>query len=641
VDPAAAGEVTIEAEVDYLVCHESCIPGRAALTRTVPVEAEGRPAESPEVARFDAWAEQVPRHAHETGVALEMALSQTAVRPGDEFTVALGVVVCVGPPAPGETCTSWRAPSDVSLAFVPDRLDSISLSAVAEAAHPSVYAGRVIGLAGRADLDDPGADQRLVGVLFLESPEGERLTLCVDEVLPRARRGADAASLEHPLLAALGVVVGPTVGSGPGGADESEGTVGLLVGAPGGLTFWMALLYAFLGGIILNVMPCVFPVLSIKVFALVEMVQKHRRQILAHGVSYTLGILAAMWALAGVVIAVQSGGTSLGWGFQFQHPLFVALVGGVLVVFAMWLFGSFEVSVTAGRLGAVADQATGYRRSFFEGTLAVVLATPCAGPFLGMAAGFALAAPPPTTVAMFSAIGLGLAFPFVLLSLMPRLAALLPRPGRWMEIAKQIRGFGVLVVVVWLLSIMGSLAGPGGMVDMVGFLLAVGGAFWLLGVGQRARRRGVLAWVAALVVLGAAAFATLDFSPKAEGPIVWQAWSEDAVAGELEAGRPVFIDFTADWCVTCQATKSLVIETERVVRAFQANDVATFRADWTAPDERIRRKLAEFGRGGVPMYLVYSPEHPTQPRLLPEVITIDMLVQALEDAANGHQPGSI
>ncbi len=432
-------------------------------------------------------------------------------------------------------------------------------------------------------------------------------------------------------------------------ADRTERTATTPVaGAGGSGARWIQIfLLALVGGLILNGMPCVLPVLAIKVVAVADMAEKDPRDVRLHGLAYTAGVLGSMALLAAVVLALRSAGHSVGWGFQFQEPLFVAVISAVLVTFALNLFGVFEIELGQGRLATVGQEATGYRRSVFEGLLAVVLATPCSAPFLGTAVGFAFASDGLAIAAIFLAIGLGLASPFLLVSFFPSCARFIPRSGPWMNTLRAGLGFSLLATVVWLLWVMGQSGGADAVVSMSGVLLFL--SFLLWGFGQLQPIRSL--WLARASALGIAALAfagfnLIEFDPASpqdtsNGAAAtleagWQTYSPGAVEASLAEGRPVFVVFTADWCITCKVNERTVLDRESVRRAFDERDFALFKADWTRRDESIRRKLAEFGRAGVPLYLVYDPTTPQAPTVLSELLSQNEVLTALA-AASGNR----
>jgi len=304
----------------------------------------------------------------------------------------------------------------------------------------------------------------------------------------------------------------------------------------------------------------------------------------------------------------------------------------------------FEIAVPRSNLAAVGASAAGARRSFFEGLLAVLLATPCSAPFLGTAVGFAFASPAPVIVGIFVAIGLGLAAPFVAITLVPGWARLLPRGGAWMNHLRALLGFALLATLVWLLWIIGRTNGTEGITLMLAFLVALALAVWGYGVMQRADVSGRAPGTAlSILVLTVAALMLMPLEPStkaADSEAVDPAEADTvapfapaAVASALDAGRPAFVYFTADWCLTCKVNEAVVLTDARVVQAFERFGIASFEADWTNPDETIRQELARFGRAGVPMYLVYDPRRPDEPELLPDVLTVDLVIDALRKAA--------
>lgn len=402
---------------------------------------------------------------------------------------------------------------------------------------------------------------------------------------------------------------------------------------------WIQILFlALLGGLILNGMPCVLPVLAIKVVAIADLSDKHPKEVRLQGLAYTGGVLGSMAALAAIVLSLRAAGHSVGWGFQFQEPLFVAGISALLVTFALNLFGVFEIDFGQGRLASVGQSASGFRRSIFEGLLAVVLATPCTAPFLGTAVGFAFAASGFGILAIFLAIGFGLALPFLAVSFAPRMARFIPRSGPWMLKLRAGLGFSLLATVVWLLWVVGQSGGSEAVIGMVAMLLLLAFLLWAFGQAQPLRS----AWLAraATVAIAAIAFTgfnLVEFESKraSSDPSTaidesgWAAYSEQAVATALAQGRPAFVVFTADWCITCKVNEKTVLARRAVLEAFAEGDYALFKADWTRRDETIRSKLAEFGRAGVPLYLVYSPDAPNQPQMLSELLTQDEVTTAL------------
>lgn len=608
LDPAAyapGDTAELRLEVELLACLVQCIPGRATLQRTLPVGERSQLAGRGTLSFFERYADLLPQPPETLGIELEALYSQSAVRPGDRFRAALAVV--------GRDRLGRR---DAAAAFVPDRTEGIELEITGSRPHPFSETGLLITLAGAAGDRDPGRHQRLRGVLALLGTGLRPDWVEVDLPLPRARAGAEVSAYPAPWF-------------------EPVAPAGM------GIGLGQAVLFALLGGLILNLMPCVLPVLAIKVFSLTELAQQGRRELLANGFAYTSGILATMGLLAVSVAGLRAAGISVGWGFQFQEPLFIVAISAVFVVFALNLFGVFEITIDATRLSQVGASGSARRQSFFEGLLAVIVATPCSAPFLGAAVGLAFASPPPVVVAVFLAIGVGLASPYLLITAVPAWARLIPRPGPWMLQLRRVLGFALLGTVVWLLWILGQSTGVMGVTILLAFLVAVALATFVYAGLQSARRPG-LAWISVLV-LGALSIGALLRFPFEVAPA--QAGIEEparafgrnfdraAIRQELEQGRAVFVYFTADWCLTCKVNEYVVLNDARVQGEIERLDVATFKADWTRRDERIRAELARFGRAGVPVYLVYSPEDPEHPALLSELLTVDTVLEALRAAA--------
>ncbi|MFQ5513340.1 MAG: protein-disulfide reductase DsbD family protein [Myxococcota bacterium] len=617
----ARGEIEIRAEVEYLACDHECIPGEARLSRRLPVAAKTKPAPDRVLELFQRYGERLPAPPEALDLSVEVLYSQSAIRPGDAFRTALALVACQGHTDLPHECPIVRpAPPSIRQVFAQDRIPEIELTVTDSRRHPRVPSGWLVTLAGLAGPEDPGEDQHLRGVVALERGDDTPIWVEVDLPLPRARPGSEVAVFDHPWLEPRAYLAG---------------------GAPASLPLWQAVLLGLLGGLILNLMPCVLPVLAIKVLGVAELAHEGRRQVLRHGAAYAAGVILTMLLLASVISTLRGVGSAVGWGFQFQEPLFLATLSVVLFVFALNLFGVFQIYSQGGRLARAGLRAAGVRRSFFEGLLAVVVATPCSAPFLGTAVGFALASPTPVIFAVFAAIGLGLAAPYALITLVPGWARVIPRPGPWMERVRALLGFGLLGTVIWLARVMGTTTGAAGMTALLVLLLAVAAACWLYGITQgsgRLPRLGGVTLAAALVVT--TGFLTLRFPESAsepassgEGAIAWEPFNPERIRAAVADGRTAFVDFTADWCITCGVNERLVLQSPVVVHELERLDVATFKADWTRRNETIRRELARHGRAGVPMYLIYRPNAPDDPILLPELLTIDGVVEALRAAA--------
>ncbi|HEV8240553.1 MAG TPA: thioredoxin family protein [Thermoanaerobaculia bacterium] len=406
--------------------------------------------------------------------------------------------------------------------------------------------------------------------------------------------------------------------------------------ASGGRSLLWILGLGLLGGFILNAMPCVLPVLSIKVFALVKHANLTRRAVATAGLATTFGILASFWALAAAAVLARNAGAAVGWGLHFQQPAFVALLAVVVVLFSLNLWGIFEIQLP-GRLATAAGGGAreGIAGHFVTGLFATLMATPCSAPFLGTAVGFALGQPALTVFAVFTAVGLGMAAPYLLLAAWPRAARLLPKPGTWMVRLKEVMGFLLAGAAVWLFYVLAQQVSAASLAFVQLGLLLLALVVWL-GRGARTNLARTAAITAVLVVAAATVWAAAAAPPArrgalaepARGLIAWQPF-ERARAERLAAGGTlVFVDVTADWCVTCKVNERLVLDTPEVAGAFGRNGVIAMRADWTTRDRSIGDFLAAHGRYGIPFYMLYRPGE--EPHVFPELITRDLVIGAVE-----------
>ncbi|MGB6827924.1 MAG: thioredoxin family protein [Terracidiphilus sp.] len=397
---------------------------------------------------------------------------------------------------------------------------------------------------------------------------------------------------------------------------------------------------AFLGGMLLNLMPCVFPVLFLKGLALVQSGAEERHKLRRHGFVYTAGILVSFWLLVGVLLVLRAAGASLGWGFQFQSPIFLMLMAGLLFFMGLSLAGQFEIGLTLTSTGGSLVAKQGYAGSFFTGVLAVIVATPCTAPFMGPALGYAIGAPVAVTFAVFTALALGLAAPYVALTLQPAWTRFLPRPGAWMEVLKQAVSVPIFITVIWLAMVVTSGYGVVLLAALLASFLMLAMAGWFLGRWPARRWATVVAVliVACVVALAVYAQEVAGEGAPSEQPQIsskesgvrgtWQPWSADAVQKSLAAGQPVFVDFTASWCLSCQVNERVALSRPEVMQAFGAKNVALYRADWTREDPAITQALTDLGRSGVPVYALYTPGQ-SDPVLLPQVLTPGIVTDAL------------
>ncbi|MGA2572309.1 MAG: thioredoxin family protein, partial [Terracidiphilus sp.] len=376
---------------------------------------------------------------------------------------------------------------------------------------------------------------------------------------------------------------------------------------------------------------------------------EERHTLRAHGLVYTAGILVSFWVLVAALLALRAAGATLGWGFQFQSPVFLSLMAGLLFFLGLSLAGQFEIGLTLTSAGGSLAAKQGYAGSFFTGVLAVIVATPCTAPFMGAAIGYALAQPAAVTFLVFTALALGLAAPYVALTLQPAWTRLLPKPGAWMDILKQAVSVPIFATVIWLAWVVAQAYGAALLAALLASFLLLAVAGWFLGRWPAKRwativAAGLILGVVALDVCSARALIVpvpsltqqdalaLKSLPSASGQSAtagqWQPWSADAVERALAAGQPVFVDFTASWCLSCQVNERVALDRPEVMQAFAARNVALFRADWTRQDPAITEALAALGRSGVPVYALYTPGQ-NAPQLLPQVLTPGIVLDAL------------
>jgi len=406
------------------------------------------------------------------------------------------------------------------------------------------------------------------------------------------------------------------------------------------LSLWVALFYGFLGGLILNLMPCVLPVISLKIFGFIKQAGDSRRSIFLHGLAFATGIFVWFLGLAAVIIALKSGGAEVTWAFQFQNPWFNVVIGSVVFVFALNLAGVFEF-VLPGRASNAMESSgstSGLAGSFFQGVFATLLATPCTAPFLGSALGFAFSQSTTVILAMFTAVASGMALPYLILSASPGWLKFLPRPGVWMERLKQFMAFPLFATLVWILSILGGQRGTDGVIWFCAFLLCLAFACWLLGsfcgpLAPRAKQTIALIIILATVGLGGWYFLGKKFAHvglETMDRIAWVPFSKARVEEELSAGRSVFVDFTADWCITCKFNERTAIDTPAIRALLKEKNITPIKADWTNANPEITATLKSFGRVGVPLYVIYAASNPQAPVVLPELLTESLLADTLK-----------
>jgi len=407
-----------------------------------------------------------------------------------------------------------------------------------------------------------------------------------------------------------------------------------------------AIAAAFLGGLILNLMPCVFPVISLKALSLLRHHDRpaHAR---AEGLAFLLGVVVTMVALVGVLLLARAGGSSVGWGFQLQSPLVIALLVLVMLGSALNLFGLFEVGLAVQRVGGAGGNRGGLTGSALTGALAIIVATPCSAPFMASAVGYALTQPPAISLIIFIALALGFAAPFTLISFFPVLAKLLPAPGAWMVTLKQGLAFPMLGAVGWLIWVLERQAGSAALAAILACCLLLSFAAWLYGMAQKRQMMGKRHWAlhgasAAFLLLLALPLLNLNTAATPQttagtsqaAAVAWTPQNVDAIKGQ---GKPILVNFTASWCITCQVNDRTSLSTQAVKAAMARTDTIYMVADSTKYNPDVEQALSDFGRGGLPLYVVY-PADGGKPMVLPQVLTPKIVISALDRASeNGKK----
>lgn len=578
--------VRFNASASWLVCQEACIPGDALLALELPVTDVGESlAPAPYADEIASTLESLPIDAKGGVLATESL--------GDTLVVTL----------------LWDGLDGVELK---DPYFYVEQESVSDSAKPQTFDldGNVLRIAV------PKSD-------YFEEPEGGYSGLLYSENGFEVAGGLNAVRFHESVdLASMGF------------SQESSSVASFNIG------FGQALLYAFLGGIILNLMPCVFPVLSIKVLGFVQQSGEDKGKILKHGILFTVGVLVSFWVLAGVLIALRTAGESIGWGFQLQQPEFVIVMLVVMFLFGLSLAGVFEIGASAiGLQGKV--KGNDYSGSFFSGVIATAVATPCTGPFMGPALGFALTLSAFQSLTVFTFLALGMASPYLVLSANPSLINKLPRPGAWMETFKQVMAFPMFATCIWLIWLLGGHVGNDGLLFVLGGLLVVAMGAWIYGrwstpVRKLAIRR-LAGAISLLVILGGIWMMLPREVDASSEEVEWQPYSPELVAELSKSGRPVFVDFTADWCLTCKANEIRLFSSDAVLKRIQDMDVALVQGDWTKKDAVITKALEAYGRSSVPLYLLYDGNAGSEPQVLPQVLSPDAFIEFLDQIQASKQ----
>lgn len=587
-DDFPAETLNVVADIEWLVCKVECIPGWGRLALSVPVGNAPSVIDTARQSEFDQSRFAVPVSSDALGWRVE------AGEASDE------IVLRLTPPAAVD-------PGD--FLFYPDEQEVID--------NPSEQKTRRIGeqfeiRVARSAVSDT-VPERLRGVL----------------VSPQGWRGA---------------------GSEPGLAFDVPLTLTkaeLALPAPSTTTaggFLFALVGALFGGLILNLMPCVLPILSLKVLGFVESARDESGQArsgFGHALLFAAGVIVSFWALAGALLALRGVGHELGWGFQLQSPPVVIALSALFLLLGLNLFGVFEIGSGLASLGGVASKKKGGTGAFLSGVLATIVATPCTAPFMGAALGYALSQSAVVSLAIFTALGVGMAAPYVILASSPRLLRWVPRPGAWMESLKQFLGFLLIATVIWLVWVFGHQVSPSGEVlgvngitQLLAGLLVVSAGAWVLGRWGVPAKPVVQRWTARVVMVALLAAGVLfpmrTLRAETKGP-EWQDFSP-ALIDQLEAdGTPYLIDFTASWCLSCQVNKAVALDRRAVTEALETRGIVAVKADWTNKDDVIAEALAEYDRYSVPLYVLHPGGGQTKAEVLPNILTEGIVLEAISN----------
>lgn len=599
--PATApiGEpMTLKAKAEWLVCRETCIPEEADLELVLPVSDRADP--------YPQWGQAIAA----TREALpRKASGWLAEAKGEGQTVAVTLTAPAGAATP------------TKVHFFPFKEGHV------EPAGRQSFAREANGT---FVLTLPVANQLMPGFVEVAG------VLTADNGFASGAGTLRAITISAPVVGAVVAGPKPVAASAAPALDTSA-----VADAPGGtISLAAAIVFAFLGGIILNLMPCVFPVLSLKALSLAKPGHGPKSHLRREGLAFAGGVIVTFLLLAATLLAFRAAGEQFGWGFQLQSPGVVTALAILFFVLGLNLSGVFEFATLMPSSAAGWTAKNQYANAALSGVLAVVIASPCTAPFMGAALGFALAQPAALTLLVFTALGLGMALPFVLLTWFPGWRKALPRPGMWMERLKQFLAFPLYATVAWLVWVLGAQVDNDAVVRLLITMVVLAFALWAWRAYRGGAARG-FSFAAAIGLVGAAYLAWPLFSGQAPADVLspaqaskttsaadpWQSFTPTKVAELTAANKVVFVDFTAAWCVTCQVNKRLVLNSTDVRRAFADRGVELVRADWTRRDPAITQALAALGRQGVPVYVLYRPGK--EPLLLPEVLAPQTVLDAL------------
>jgi thiol:disulfide interchange protein len=617
-DLKAGTSIDLAAKASWLVCSDVCIPETADLKLRIPAGAQTGAVDPKDEALFTEARSELPS---------AQPAATTAHIQGDQLVISLG--------------QEWGAtlPQIKSLAYFPYDEGTIEYAAP----QTLTRSGDAVQLSMKVGYQPPQTGT-LRGVLVATEQNGNDTAAVPIEIaaafsgagLPGAvHTGAGLAGAVHSGAGLPGAGLAAPAATAPARpAPEAEHSLPVLI------------LFAILGGLILNLMPCVFPVLSIKALNVVEQAKTHPAAVRAKGLVFAAGVILSMLSLAGVMLALRAGGEQIGWGFQLQSPLFVTFLVYLLLAVGLNLSGVFEVG---GGLAGVGDKLThgdSYSSSFFTGVLATVVATPCSAPFMAPALGAALTQPLGSALCIFAALGLGIALPYVILSFAPWMRRILPKPGAWMETLKQLFAFPVYATAAWLLWVLAEQTSPLGLGAALAGAILISLSAWVYQRSHSSAGGGKAAVLAiALISLAVALFLPLRASQVAAAPASaptaaahgedeWLPYDAARVAAISAAGKPLLVNFTASWCLTCLVNERNAFADPAVQQIFHDKNVTLMKGDWTKGDPAITQALAQFGRAGVPLYVVYNAKPGSNaPLVLPQILTAGVVQNAFADAA--------
>ncbi len=594
--------VTLDAEISYVACKTLCVPGK--WKGSISLSTADQPIINPAVSQqFIKARAEIPHVIADVSYELHEKSIEIIVPLQDSFSSI-------------ETVQFY--PHKKSLAPLQEKIES----KIENSGHTAVIS---------LPIDSSSISQNVLsGILVITGQEGKHLSLVVDTTFTQP----EAVQKNVPPVSNI-------IPSQEFIEKEVEGIKKLM-----NTDMATILLFAFVGGLILNLMPCVLPVISIKLVHYIQMRGQNYWTQLKHGLSFSLGILLSFWILAAIIFGLQTTGKVVGWGFQLQEPIFVSFLIIIIFVLSLSLFGVFDFGLKMAslaaeleennRISSQASAAPSIWASFLSGVLTTFVASPCTGPLLGSALGFTATQDPAFSFLIFSSLGLGMAFPYLMLSLFPGFAYLIPKPGRWMVTFKHLMGFFMLATALWLIWVLEAEVQKLSLATLFFSFFCISFGLWVYGTfGGIERKRHIrsLARTVALAIILAGSFLLINdvYQTKYQLPVVqesrWEPWSADKLQGD----QIVFVNFTAKWCLTCQVNKT-VLESSSVQQAFEHYHVRTLVADWTNGDPEITKMIHSLGRNGVPVYAIYGKNKKSAPQILPELLTPDIVIKAIEQA---------